>query len=233
MPSLWLIFRVRRSAPESRLPMVVWSSLVAHDSVMRRFYVPLIPLGSNGDENRRAPTRVYWTLCWDSKINVDRQYYNFQHSERVDFAFVRVDHDGMLPNVSKMDASWDKVKDYVHELILRSALALCLWSSAVRQVSGPMRRRVDIIESYLRRFIDRGIWLQCYWCDYWVENPHNIARSGCPLCDWCYDWYGAGGGPYEPTALQRSEKWLKRFWRNLPEILCRIIASFLCDWVER
>ena len=107
---MWLIFRVRRSAPESRLPMVVWSSLVAHDSVMRRFYVPLIPLGSNGDENRRAPICVYWTLCWDSKINVDRQYYNFQHSERVDFAFVRVDHDGMLPNVSKMDASWEKGK---------------------------------------------------------------------------------------------------------------------------
>ena len=92
---------------------------------------------------------------------------------------------------------------------------------------------------YLSRYADsvmgsfgRGVWLQCYWCDYWVEDPYIIDWIGRPLCNWCFDWHVAGGGPYEPTSLQRSSNRLRYFWRNLPETVYESIAWFLRYWHE-
>ena len=78
-----------------------------------------------------------------------------------------------------------------------------------------------------------GVWVKCYWCDSWVENPYIIDWIGRPLCDRCFHRHiGTGGGPYQPTALQRSENRLRRFWPKLQKTVCEIIALLLRAWHE-
>ena len=76
-------------------------------------------------------------------------------------------------------------------------------------------------------------WERCYWCPYWVEDPYIIDWIGRPLCNWCFDWHiGHNGGPYEPTAAQRTEKRLRRFFPTLPKGVNASIAEFLRHWRE-
>ena len=88
-------------------------------------------------------------------------------------------------------------------------------------------------------------WTQCYWCDYWVENPYILDWIGSPLCDLCYDWHlGEGrfasyadadwfGGPYEPCARTRNSSMLQSLFSRLLSLeILDIINCFLCDWHE-
>ena len=107
-----------------------------------------------------------------------------------------------------------------------------------------------------------GVWVECYWCDYWVENPYIIDWIGHPLCDLCVEWHmGEGrferdaaqlgrehwrGGPYEPCATTRYMSLLPRLRPlgnsderqalmndlALPENLYALITSFSCEWHE-
>ena len=56
-----------------------------------------------------------------------------------------------------------------------------------------------------------------------------IDWIGRPLCQYCSDWHLEGGGPWEPTAITRSEAWLYRSFshRRLDNGSCRLIAEFL------
>lgn len=231
MPSLWLIYNARPGADLSRLPTVVRTAMAANDSLLRFYYVPLGPFGGDVAANLRPSEFVYWTLCWDSNINVQWSYYSPHYSTRARHVFVRVDHDGPPPIASGMDASWEDAQVHVRKRILIMATGLCRWSRDAVGLSDFRRRRFNACIRYLQRLIDRDIWRQCYWCNFWAENPYIVKRSMGPLCNRCYDWYVAGGGPYPPTALQRSPRWLKLSLK-LPEILCSIIASFLFDWHE-
>ena len=97
------------------------------------------------------------------------------------------------------------------------------------------------------------MWVKCYWCDYWVEDPYIIDWIGRPLCDLCFDWHmGWGqfqcladtnaepwrGGPYEPCATTRTVYLLQRLRPpEKPDLafsleICYMITSFLCEWHE-
>jgi hypothetical protein len=94
-------------------------------------------------------------------------------------------------------------------------------------------------------------WIQCYWCDYWVQGGYICDyRVQCGLfhrlCGLCYDWHiGQGqfrneaqaveegglqwvGGPYEPTAITRTSRLLLRLFPLLAEDALRVyIAEYL------
>ena len=229
---MWLIYNARPGADLSRLPTVVRTAMAANDSLLRFYYVPLGPFGADVASNLRPSQCVYWTLCWDSNNDVDRSYYTPQHTRGGRYAFVRMDHVGPLPIASNWECSWEEVRGYIDNSILETALNLHKWSVNVRQLGVTMRRRSNCIARNMQRIIERSVWLRCYWCDHWVENPVIIDWTGGPLCNACYGWYVAGGGPYEPTALQRIERQLRCVRPTLPEILCKDIASFLHNWHE-
>ena len=230
MPSVWIIHRAWPVADLSSLPPVVRAAIDADDSFLGFYYI----LGSYDEsEYSGAGPIEYWTLCWDSNNDVDRLYYTPQHTRDERYAFVRMDHVGPLPIASNWHCSWEKVRGYIDNSILETALDLHNWSVNVRQLRGISRRRSNRIAANMQRIIERSIWLQCYWCDYWVENPVIIDWTGGPLCNSCYGWYVAGGGPYEPRALQRTEKQVYCVWRRkLPACLRKGIASFLHTWHE-
>ena len=71
-------------------------------------------------------------------------------------------------------------------------------------------------------------WAQCYWCPWWSYNPYIPGGVGGPLCDWCLQWFADGGGPYEPTAVQRAAGALQRLL-PLPKVAVDNIAEFLED----
>ena len=74
-------------------------------------------------------------------------------------------------------------------------------------------------------------WARCYWCEYWVENPYIIDWIGEPLCDWCFDWHlDYGGGPYEPSAVNRLAALVRRNWPQLPKEACALISECLVEW---
>ena len=85
-------------------------------------------------------------------------------------------------------------------------------------------------------------WVRCYWCEYWVYNPYIIDWVGHPLCDWCYDWHVYyDGGPYEPTARQRTASRLQLLFAHvavgqrgeqLPASSFDNIAAMLREWHE-
>ena len=89
---------------------------------------------------------------------------------------------------------------------------------------------------------DIGCWVRCYWCEYWVYNPYIIDWIGRPLCDWCFDWHiEYGGGPYEPTAKQRTSSRLQIMFARvavgqrgdqLPATAFDKIADMLREWHE-
>ena len=79
-------------------------------------------------------------------------------------------------------------------------------------------------------------WTQCYWCPYWVYDPHILDWIGRPLCNACWDWHfgydhGMMGGPYEPTARQRAATLLTR-WLPIDDVACETISEFLIEWHE-
>ena len=75
-------------------------------------------------------------------------------------------------------------------------------------------------------------WAKCYWCSYWVYNPYLIDWFPVPLCTMCLDWYVDGGGPYKPTAIDRSAQYLQKILMpHAPEVMF-IVASFLHDPTE-
>ena len=229
MPSMWLISRASPAADFFGLPSVLRASIKAHDSLLRFYY---ISLRDDVDEHTPFFYREYWTICWDSNKNVDESYYMYQHSSDMKYAFVRMDNVCLPPIASDVECSWADVRGYVHNSILETALDLYSWSANARQLSRPMHPRSQCVEANMKKIINRSMWLQCYWCGYWVENPKDIDGTGCPLCNRCFEWYVAGGGPYEPTALQRIERQLRCVRPTLPEILCKDIASFLHNWHE-
>ena len=78
-------------------------------------------------------------------------------------------------------------------------------------------------------------WAKCYWCEYWNYNPYIIDGVGEPFCDWCFDWFLDGGGPYRPHArdrcYQRLES-LSKETRNWPADVIWNITEFAFDWIE-
>ena len=82
------------------------------------------------------------------------------------------------------------------------------------------------------RWNGSGVWKECYWCGYRVEDPFILESIGHSLCDLCVDWHlGEGrfnlqgrferdaaqlgrehwrGGPYEPCATTRCMSLLPR-----------------------
>ena len=226
MPGFWLIYRAPPGADLSSLPTVVQTSMEARDSLLRFYYVPLSPFGGDVAANLRPSEFVYWTLCWDSNINVRWSYYSPQYSTRARYAFVRVDHDGPPPIASGMDASWEDAQVHVRKLILITARNLCHWFRDESSLNPTRRRRLDFSLRYLQRVIARDIWRQCSWCYVLAENPYIVERSMGPLCNLCYDRCVAGGGPYELTALQRRQNGFQIFLRPT---VCANIALFLSD----
>ena len=75
----------------------------------------------------------------------------------------------------------------------------------------------------------KGTSIQCYWCDYWVENPYILDWIGHAICKRCLERHlKTGGGPYEPTALQREKTKFRRLLKTrLPDTVSDLIASFL------
>ena len=97
----------------------------------------------------------------------------------------------------------------------------------------------------------QGVWIQCYWCPWEVENPYIIDWIGRPLCVLCEDWHlGLGqfqdqrrlaeangedwfGGPYSPSARERCVTVLRRWFPALAQSpVCPLIAEFLVEWHE-
>ena len=71
-------------------------------------------------------------------------------------------------------------------------------------------------------------WTRCYWCSFWVHNPYIIDWVEHPLCEVCFDWcIVRGGGPYEPTAQQRCQRVLERWFPHLPSNGSLIISEYL------
>ena len=93
-------------------------------------------------------------------------------------------------------------------------------------------------------------WVQCYWCNYWVQDPYIMDHIGYGLCDLCFDWHLGGGqfvseavavrcaggqwsgGPYEPTAIARTSHLLIRWFPVLQEAVTLNVAEYLCAWHE-
>ena len=229
MPSVWIIHRAWPVADLSSLPPVVRAAIDADDSFLGFYYI----LGSHHQsEYSGAGPIEYWTLCWDSNNDVDQEYYQPQHTRGEHYAFVRMDHVGPLPIASNWHCSWEKVRGYIDNSILETALDLHNWSVNVRQLRGIRRRRSDSIAANMQKIIERSTWLQCYWCDVWVQNAVIIDWTGGPLCNSCYGRYVDGVGPYEQSALQRIERQVYCVSRMWSASLCQEIASFLHTWHE-
>ena len=226
MPSVWIIHRAWPVADLSSLPPVVRAAIDADDSFLGFYYI----LGSHHQsEYSGAGPIEYWTLCWDSNINVQWSYYSPHYSTRARHVFVRVDHDGPPPIASGMDASWEDAQVHVRKLILITARNLCHWFKDERSLGPTRRRRLKSSLRYLQRVIARDIWRRCFWCYVLAENPYIVERSMGPLCNLCYDRWVAGGGPHKLTALQRRQNGFQIFLRPT---VCANIASFLSDWRE-
>ena len=76
-------------------------------------------------------------------------------------------------------------------------------------------------------------WCECYWCGYWVHNPglpDGFNPSG--LCDWCLDWFLAGGEPYEPCARTRASNRIQLWFHDFDYPVCIAIACYLVPWYE-
>ena len=78
---------------------------------------------------------------------------------------------------------------------------------------------------------------QCYWCSYWVSDPYKKRRVfdsvEKPLCNNCFEWYlDERGGPYQPSAQQRTTTRLQFWFPTLTPVLCREIAAMLRTWHE-
>ena len=56
-------------------------------------------------------------------------------------------------------------------------------------------------------------WTQCYWCDYWVNNPYILDWIGHALCDLCMDWHL---GQNRFAAMAEAEVALGNEWSGLP-----------------
>ena len=91
-------------------------------------------------------------------------------------------------------------------------------------------------------------WTQCYWCDYWVNNPYILDWIRHALCDLCMDWHLGqnrfaamaeaevalgnewSGLPYEPTHVTRCSRLILHWFPQLlVEQVTTNIASFLVD----
>ena len=230
MRSVWIIYRARPGADLCYLPLVVRAAIEADDSLLGFYYI------RGGDpvyeRCRLTGPNTYWTLCWDSNHDVDCSYYEYQHSSGGSYAFVRMDHVGPLPKASKLECSWKELRGYVDDSILETALDLHTWSSDVRELTGGRRYRSNRIATIMRRILLNPIWLRCYWCSDWVEDPVIIDWTGCPLCHSCYGRYVDGVGPYEPSALKRIERQVYCVSRMWSASICQEIASFLHTWHE-
>ena len=77
-------------------------------------------------------------------------------------------------------------------------------------------------------------WVQCFWCDYWVHDPYLLDTYPAPFCDWCFRWYMAGGGPYQPDARARRTYTLNQIFRshNIEESAIEHVARFLHPFEE-
>ena len=230
MRSVWIIYRARPGADLCYLPLVVRAAIEADDSLLGFYYI----LGGDPVYERcRLTGQIeYWTLCWDSNHDVDRSYYEYQHSSGGRYAFVRMDHVGPLPRASSLECSWKELRGYIDNSILETALDLHNWSVNVRQLRGIRRRRSNRIAANMQRIIERSILFRCYWCDVWAQNPVIIDWTGRPLCNSCYGRYVDGVGPYKPSALQRIARQVYCVSWMWSASLCQEIASFLHAWHE-
>ena len=77
-------------------------------------------------------------------------------------------------------------------------------------------------------------WTKCYWCDYWVYNPYLIDGVDVPFCDWCFDWFLEGGGPYRPHARDRCYQRLESLskTRRWPAEVISNITEFAFDEID-
>ena len=150
---MWLISRAPPLVDITALPMVVRRSLADKQSQVRYYYVPL----KNKDVaiSKGASHREYWCCCWDVYADVAAEFYEFQHTEGKEFAFVRVDDVERPPLDSAENALWKEMV-HVQASLMRKALELHIWSAEIRQLKRTMKRRANLIQEHLRAVISQA-----------------------------------------------------------------------------
>ena len=151
-PGMWLISRAAPGADISTLPMVVRHSLSDKQSQVRYYYIPLT---KKEVDKPQASHREYWTCCWDVHVDVDLEFYNFQHSECKKFSFVRVYGVERPPLDSVKDALCEEMLE-INLSLVKKALQLHKWSVMDRQLKHTMKRRANRIQEYLESVISRA-----------------------------------------------------------------------------
>ena len=93
------------------------------------------------------------------------------------------------------------------------------------------------VENFPRKFLSSGeTSAVCYWCSDETLDPEDwcfIDDWPKALCGRCCHWYAhSNGGPYEPRALTRQSKRIRKLFPGLPETVAESLACFLHAWHE-